>query len=827
MDKSDPTQAAGSVQTIDAKGKAPKRRMETPAAAWSAYTNIRTLSSKRDARFGDIAGIYAGFPPTPPGVNANNGMPDMPNVNTKQFQAKVAKYVSTWNAVSSQSDGWARIEAVHNNPMEAQRRSACISEYFNDAIKQWEDPIDDDDAFCSFAGYLLNSGSRDTQMGLFAVGIGLWEDKIDFRWTPIPTRKVLVPQGTKLSLSNCPAMFIEDDSWSVAKLWSMRGKPGWNDAAIERALFDRVELQAQTMGRSWTYSEWVNYIRNNDVSYAYDFAPVRIVHALTQEFDGTISRSIFCDFTYTSNATHKDMAKSKDDKEYKDAADCFLFDMPKIAKRWQQVVSVFADNAGPECDFHGVKGFGDLIYDGCHQNNLNFNLACRGAILGNTPMFQGDTQSDTQKLDQIVITPMGILPAGLRLQEVKFTAEIDAALAVLNVGTSLMDSNTRDFPQNQRTAGGEQPTATQVNADRADEAQFDSLQVEIYRVFLDSMFAEMYRRIAQPGKKYPETWGGGRIARQFREKCERAGIPESDLLKVKRVKANRNGSSGNMSLDLMKADIALSVATPGAGQMNARKAKIAAAWGHENVGMFVEEAPQPQPEDVQIDNENLLMQAAQVPTPFGWQDQERHLQSHLALGAQSAEAAQGLMEANAVAQQLDAAEKLSNILMAVSQHVGAHIQLMQQMPRVNKTPTLYEQAIQEATKQAHNLEQIGTALAEDVQKAKQAAQPDVSPEMAKAQAQIQIDNAKAEAEIARKDQAAAAKLGNTANTAALRAEITAAKAEQTATEKAAQTSQQMQLKAAETVQGMAQTAAQHQQDIRQAAEKPKSKTPKK
>ena len=68
----DPADAnPNSVQTIvikDGKATAPKRRMATASAAWSAYTNIRTLSAKRDLRYGDIAGIFAGFPPTPPSV---------------------------------------------------------------------------------------------------------------------------------------------------------------------------------------------------------------------------------------------------------------------------------------------------------------------------------------------------------------------------------------------------------------------------------------------------------------------------------------------------------------------------------------------------------------------------------------------------------------------------------------------------------------------------------------------------------------------------------------------------------------------------------------
>ena len=242
----DPTQDAGSVQTINKDGEAPKRRMASPAAAWSAYSTIRWANQRRDLRFGELQGIYNGMAPTPPGVNAANGMPDMPNINTRQFQAKVGTYVATWNAVTMSGQMWAEVEADNADPMIAKRNSEYLSECFNWAIQQWEmDGDKDDPDFCSSSNYVLNSSTRDTQMGIFGIGFSMFEDHIDFRWRPIPTRRILVPQGTRLTLDNCPALFIKD-SISVSKLYSMRNKPGWNKDAICRALYDRVELSNVT-----------------------------------------------------------------------------------------------------------------------------------------------------------------------------------------------------------------------------------------------------------------------------------------------------------------------------------------------------------------------------------------------------------------------------------------------------------------------------------------------------------------------------------------------------------------------------------------------------
>lgn len=766
----EPTSSPLAVQTIRSDGTAPERRMSTPAAAWSSYITIRNQNQKRDARFATMEGMYAGFPPTPPQVMIDNGMPDMPNINTKQFQAKIATYVSTWHAVTASGPRQVEVKAKHPDPQEAMRRSEAITEAFNWAIQEWDYRSDDEAEFCPSRDYVINSSFRDTQMGIFGIGFSMFEDDIDFRWRGIPTRRILLPQRTRLSLDNCPVMFIEDEI-SVAQLWQRRKQTGWNEAAITRALYDRVELNAPNLNRNWTYGEWVNWARNNDTPYNYDFAPVRIVHAFTMEFNNTISHSVFCDFTYTSNTAKKDIEGSKKQKEYGDAAQQFLYDKPKVARKWSQIGVAFSDNAGPEGEWHGVKGFGDLIFDGCDLSNLLFNRAATGAFISNTLMFKGLTESDVQKLNQITLTQMGIMAPGLELEQQKFAGDIQGAMAVFAANTNVIDSNTRIFPQNQKNNAGEQPTATQVNFDRADQAQFQNLQVLTYQTCQDVLFAEMYRRIAQPASKYPKEWGGGGTAAEFRRRCAEAGIPENELLNVVSVRANRNGGSGNMALDIMKADQLMAVATPGMGQLNARKMKAAAVIGWQNVDSIVESAPQPQPDDQSIDQDNLFIQEGQVPAAFGWQDQEKHLLSHFQLLTQSSEVAQGLLENQGVEQNIEAAEKLSNLLLAGAQHCAMHLQLMQEVPPVNGKPSLHEAMIKEGAKVVNNVAELGQSLAEEVAKVKQAQQPQMSPEMMKAQNQIQIDNAKAEAEIQRKNFAAQQKLGTQAMTAEARTQM--------------------------------------------------------
>jgi hypothetical protein len=821
-----------SVRTIDSKGNAPKRRIATATAAWASYNQMRQYNVRRDTRFGDIAGIFMGLPPTPPVTNERNGQADLPNLNTKQFQAKVTTYRDTWTAINAQADGYAEVKALHDDPMEAERRSKVLAEEFNYAIRQWE--IDDEEDFEAGNQYVLECAARDTQMALYGIGASFFRDNIDFRFRTIPTRRILVPDGSRLTLDNCPALYIED-TMSVTDLYGMKDKKGWNEGAILRNLYDHVEMMNKSASRRYSYAEWMGQIRENDSWLLSDFLPVRIIYGFVKEFDGTITQFAITDLY---DAGKRGERMNKGDEQYERDGDSFIYERINTATKWSQVMVPFADNAGPECTWHGVKGFGDLIFEGCHNNNLQFNSASKAGVMRNLMMFKGISENDTQKLDQVTFCPFGILAPGLDLEEVKFQGDIEGALNIFGMGSQIMAENTRISPPNEKTVTSEQPTATQVTADRADRAQLTTLQIAIYRaVGQDVLFGQMYRRIAQPASKYPESWGGGKVAKRFRENCKRRGIPESDLLKVRCVRANRNVGSGDLALDIMKADQLISVATPGRGQLNARKEKVAALKGPEMVSAFIEEEPQPSQDEQWISNENNLIQLGQVPTAYGWQDQLKHAMAHMQLLGEASQVVPQLMEQGITPQNLDGAKKLNNLIAAGIQHVAQHVQMMAQIPRIGKSPALFEQPVKELTRQLNNLQQLNQSLGEDIQKADVAQQPQMSPEMAKAQQDMQIRAAQAQQEMELKDAAHKQKLGNLAVTTQARTEMKvqdhqlqaateADRHRQELAQNAAQTQQDLTVTAVDAAQKLAIQQAEGEQKIEQkrkeSAAKPKT-----
>lgn len=751
------------VRTISSDGKAPKLRVATPAAAYSAYVTQREIDRVRQARFAAIAGIYAGFPPTPPSEMARLGMADMPNINYKQFQAKVDAYCSNWNAITAGGSEWYEIEAEHENPMEAMRRSKCLTQKFNAALKKW-----DSTDFCNGNQYILESAIRDKQMALFDIGVAYFADGIDFRWRCIPTRKIIVPEGTRLTLDNCPALFIEDQM-SVPDLWAMRNKDGWEAETIEALLYLRTNQTSRVTGVQETWGEWVERVRSNDNWLYSDWPPLNFVHIYVKEFTdninkGKISHGIFCpDITFPS-ASEKNPpttgTKTDISEANSRASTGWMYHDPNVAERWSQVLIAFADSSGPEGNWHSCKGYGDLIFDGCHLGNILLNQANTSAMIRGSLLFSSQSEGDKQKMSQFKWTRFGLLNPGIQIEQVRFEIDVQAGFDAFNLNTNIINQNSRNFPQNDTSSSGEQPTATQVNFDRADQAQFTGLQVDNYRSSGgDPLGSEMYRRIAQPASKYPEKWPGGHVAKWFRDECKKYGIPEGDLLKIKFVRMSRNRGTGNRGLDVMIGDQLLTVATPGEGQKNAQLFKATALVGSDFATAFVQtEMPDSNTEDWQISQENLNIQAGQVPQAFGYQEHMKHLGpgapwGHITLTQELVQLATQWMD-EGVQNRIEDSAALHGKIQAGIQHSGQHVDFLAQYRRNGKNPALHEEDVKQLRKLLNDFMQFNETFGESIQTAQEQQQPSpeqMDPKMLETQAKIERDNMLAEAKARRDD----------------------------------------------------------------------------
>src|SRR5690606_870131 len=219
--------------------------------------------------------------------------------------------------------------------------------------------------------------------------------------------------------------------------------------------------------------------------------------------------------------------------------------------------------------------------------------------------------------------------------------------------------------------------------DRQDQAKLSSLQLKVYRMCLDPLFAEMYRRLTR--KPYPRSAPGGRAAQAFRKKCEEAGIPEDCYSEPIEVLADRTGGTGNQALDLMIAKELLGIASPGRGQLNARREIAKALKGTDRVEEFVQSEEMPQEEQGIIDIENSNLSDGQSFPAREFQEHLLHLgqrsadgQGHLAVLITTYQVASEMAKQGGVEQSLQDAQKLDRVLEATLTHVAQHVAFLGQ-----------------------------------------------------------------------------------------------------------------------------------------------------
>lgn len=675
--------------TISYDGKAPKNRFNTASALWSCYQQAQLEAEKNDARFTDIRLNYDGFPPSLGDLSEqqfqNSG--DLPNINRRELTTKVNTYRDNWNAIDKGGQHFADVRLkfkYFQTPVQHQQAEQQVTGFFNDAFFEWNPDSK------SLADYVLESSSRNTQMALFGIGVSYFRDAVDWRWIMIPTRSVLVPKGTKVTLRNMSIAYVRRE-YTATELWECRNLDGWSEDAIINFLYLRLAENAPGTTTRIPMSQFENDLRNNELFWQRDFRQIYLVEGYVQEFNEERDKN------GVSKYVIADYGPNGGDVEGNEERGGFLYEKDREFKCVQNVIVPFIDDPGPENDWHGVKGFADHIFDLSHFNNLFDNHISTLALISSTPMFESATQEDRNKLSQIVWSRMGVLAPGLTLAQTGIKTDLSGCSGILEEHARLLNENSRTYPVGE-TINQQEKTATQTTFDRQDQAQLTGSQIDTYRCQgLDQLFTEMFRRLG--AENYPSTYPGGRAAQNFIEKCEGVGIPLEAIRDPLRILASRSGGSGNSVLDVQKAQAILQVASPGQGQLAARKGLVAAIDGWENVPIYIQDVPPTDQNDVEITYEHGLLTLGQLIQAFGQQDHAKHMglpdptsPTHLGLLAASQQAAMLLLK-QGLKNNLPDAQKLSRAMDAAVQHCAMHVQFMGEVPLWKKLAAQMVQAL--------------------------------------------------------------------------------------------------------------------------------------
>lgn len=443
------------------------------------------------------------------------------------------------------------------------------------------------------------------EMVLFGTGPMIFEDGVDWRCKNCLHRNLLVPEnqssdidewelGTirKAYLPHKLYEFIRDEKAAEAI--------GWNVEAVKQAIM-AAHPATQQQGNYLNWEWHQQQLKNASYYYSAQSKKIFCAHIYFKEFpkedqdDGRISHVIVLEVYGQEN---------------QNAANMFLFQSIGRFKEWRECVHPMYYNHGSGGEHHAVEGMGIKMYSAMEfQNRLLCNLADKA--FAPKIIFKPTTPNGEQVASITNLGEYGSIPSGFDAVQMPVNALMNDGLLMNREIKGMVASNLSQYRQDIQDSSdkpGNPPTAHQVMQNASEQAKLGNTQLNRYFKQLDFLYAEKYRRAANPN--LTREMPGGKMALDFQEACEKRGVTRSDLVKVSFVKASRVAGQGSqfMRQQMLQQLLGMVQMLPETGRDNLIRDVIASKVGQHFVRRYYPSSPAMQKPTEQ--NERALDQVA-------------------------------------------------------------------------------------------------------------------------------------------------------------------------------------------------------------------------
>lgn len=705
-----------------------------------------------------VKGMLDGNPPYNDAQRRSNGLGWTCNINFMEGEALVDRartpYYSIYNGVTDYADCCTGYQP--DNPQNPQW-GRIISKEFTRMLKRW-------DQFDWQMQQIIY------WMVVHGTGPVIWELPGDWRFRAVASGMCLAPQNSASSVDNrIPFLmvrvqyrphelynFIRDEEAATAR--------GWDVEAVKNEIkwASRGLLSGPNM--NWNSAPWEYFqqlYKNNDLYCSFTSADtIYCCHAFVQEFAQPGEEPKVSHFITTEAQTAMGEGRQNGWEEDKS----FLFKDTNCYDSYNECIQVFFQNIG-DGTWHSVRGLATKAFKHLEVSN---RLKCRmvdGAFIEASLTLQFPTTKSADKMQLTQVGPVTYIPAGCEVKSTKLAGFLDGPITVDRLLTNQLSSNIAMFTprtMSREDGRGEVPTATQINAQVANESALNEGQITQWYIQEDALFNTAFNRAADPLTTDTE-------AQLFQQRCMDAGVPKQALAQMEYVRANRASGYGSANMRIMKLQQMQSVVPmlPVDGKKRWLDDYIAGVEGADKVERYNPPQHIPDGDDWMANVENAQMHEGKMPLISSGQDDEIHLHSHLAdagetLGPINQQIQQGQ---NPDMQTLQTAYQYVVIL---TQHCEAHIARLMTDP-MRKSQGKYfndqlaqltsfngklrgafreavrnQQLVAEQKQQASALDALTQAKVDAI---RQTTQSQTDARSTKATAEIQIHDAKAAAEI--------------------------------------------------------------------------------
>lgn len=396
--------------------------------------------------------------------------------------------------------------------------------------------------------------STHAQIVLHGIGPALWENPNE--WCPYARgiEDVLVPSGTFIDMENL-SHFAVFRRYTAAELYRKTHgdavDPGWDVPLADKciATLSKQPVMA-TNWNDWRFPEKLaEDIKENMGFYGSDAVPtLNCWDFYYLEKDGeTWCRKVIIDSSNPTNAAGTSVAGLVS------GGNRFLYDPGKryYAKHISEILHVqFADcsNIGP-FRWHSVRSLGILLYNVCHLQNRMRSRFTDAQQMELMWFFRNVPEEDREKLLQVQLYHMGIIPRGVDFVTgpERFHPDINFIMAGLQQNRQLMSENSASFVQDvTKGPNGTEETATLTMAKVNASSALIGSMLNLAYTYQTTQYREICRRFCVSEHEDCVS---------FRERCLRQGVPEP-VFDVQHwdIEPERVLGMGNKTLEIAQAD---------------------------------------------------------------------------------------------------------------------------------------------------------------------------------------------------------------------------------------------------------------------------------
>ena len=675
-----PATDALDLQGIPEEGEVPQKRLKDARTGREIFNQLRAADEVNAKTRAKVQAMFDGSPPYDPAQLRKAQQQYRCNLNFGEAESLLEYAMSGYVDLLNSVEDLVYTPTTFGEPNEREHYNSILSHEITRTIREWPQ-------------FYFNFLHLCTQFVGHGLGIGHFEDRFDWRFRAAGQSDFLIPRGSmasedEMEVACARRVYPLHEIWSKIQN-STAENDGWNVAATRKALASCVD---NSPASTFEFEKMETELKNNDWLSSARATTITLLHLWVKEFDGSVTHCIVTE---------------------KDGCDEFLYVGEGFLGSMQQGFVMFPYGVGTNAHYHGIRGLGYKIFPSIQVSNRLRSQLVDGAMLASSVMLQPGSETDFSNMALTYFGAYAVVAPGMTVVPQATPNFQNSVIPVLNDMGTQLQQRTGQYTTQSVFNTGQERTRFEVAAHLEAAAKLSVTALNLFYQPWDRLVREIVRRMVRPN--YVKGEPGGDAIEFLRYRLQLAGVPLEafegiDVSNVRAVRSVGAGSPAARTVSLGNLREIMSVFDP-VGRHNLLRDTTVAEVGSAQADRYIKRDPGPRlPVDAKIAilENDALVNGQQIEV----MQEELHLvhiEEHLkALGQFIEQEQQGAP-----------IEELVPRMMALYEHIMAHMEYVQGDVTMQEQVATYRQSLQQAGEIISN----GMKRIAKIQREKQAAGP--------------------------------------------------------------------------------------------------------